>query len=269
MFNTAPIGIAVLSSDNGWQIINPALGILLGYTEKQLGRIDFRMLSGEKDGGPGRRRFRIQTTEQTYKHKKGYAIGVIQNLVPIRSEDKDDTYLIYMIQEAFGDTGFGESLSKINEKLSKKARYNAIARNVLQAVHSTIDLQEVVEKAVTAMSENINVADNVTIYMVDGEYAVIRAYKGFDEEFINRMRKIPRPNGFTWKAIMEGRVQYCADMAKDKTIGPAGREYGIRSYVSMPVRVNGAAVGCININSTKKTRSTVTSSSFSKISPNT
>lgn len=259
MFNTAPIGMAVLSSDDGWQIINPALGKLLGYKKNELGRIDFRTLiaptggGGGPDGSAGYKKKKVSAyqNETEYINKKGRTVRVLQTVTSVNLDGKP--LLIYQITDLPrpGRTR-APSVDTINERLSKKSRYDSILRNILQAIHSTIDLQEVIEKAVSVMSENINVADNVTIYMVDGEHAVIRAYRGFDEEFINRVRKIPRSKGFTWKTIMEGRVQYCADTAKDRSIGPSGREYGIRSYVSMPVRINGTAVGCININSTRK-----------------
>jgi GAF domain-containing protein len=45
---------------------------------------------------------------------------------------------------------------------------------------------------------------------------------------------------------------YCPDADNDTFLGPAGREVGTKSYVSMPIHFGGKAVGVININSLQK-----------------
>jgi GAF domain-containing protein len=39
---------------------------------------------------------------------------------------------------------------------------------------------------------------------------------------------------------------------RDEFIGLAGRELGMKSYLSMPIRFEGKTIGCINIGSLKK-----------------
>jgi PAS domain S-box-containing protein len=62
----------------------------------------------------------------------------------------------------------------------------------------------------------------------------------------------PVYTGCTWKAIIEGKPRYCADTDNDEFIGPAGRDEGIKSYLSMPIIDKDSIVGCININSKQK-----------------
>src|SRR5579885_1567515 len=137
-------------------------------------------------------------------------------------------------------------------QLSKKSRYETIISTVIRTVHRSINLDEVLENAVDAMSRNIDGVDNVSIYMVEGQEAVIKAYRGYPQWFIQRVGRIPYPRGFTWKTIIEGNPRYCADVDQDTTIGPAGREMGTKSYASMPINFGGKAVGAININSLRK-----------------
>ncbi len=145
-----------------------------------------------------------------------------------------------------------EALRENFAQLSRKNRYETIISTVTRSIHQSINLQDVLENAVESMSKNIDEADNVSIYMVEGQEAVIKAYRGYPEWFINRVRTIPYPKGFTWKAIIEGRPIYCTDVDKDTVIGPAGREMGTKSYASVPINYGDKTVGCININSLKK-----------------
>ncbi len=142
--------------------------------------------------------------------------------------------------------------AKLHKELSKKNRYESIVGTVTRSVHQSINLQEVLENAVEVMSRNIESVDNVSIYMVELNEAVMKAHRGYPDWFIERVRRIPYPKGFTWKTIIEGKPRYCADVDQDTIIGPAGREMGTKSYASMPISYEGRTVGCININSLKE-----------------
>jgi len=144
------------------------------------------------------------------------------------------------------------SKAKLYKDLARKSRYEEIIRTVTQNVHSSIDLQEVFENAVGSLSENVDVVLNIGIYMVEGEEVVLKAQRGFTGSFLKRAAIIPYPKGFTWKTILEGKPRYCADTDEDEYIGPAGREEGIKSYLSMPISSEGKTVGCINITSKQK-----------------
>ncbi len=136
-------------------------------------------------------------------------------------------------------------------QLSKKSRYETIISTVIRTVHRSINLDEVLENAVDAMSKNMGI-DNVFVSLVEGQEAVLKAHRGYPEWFIERVRRIPYPRGVTWRVITEGKPMYCPDTDNDTFLGPAGREVGTKSYVSMPIHFGGKAVGVININSLQK-----------------
>lgn len=106
--------------------------------------------------------------------------------------------------------------------------------------------------AVDAMNKHIETAQNVSIYMVEGKSAVLKSYRGYPDDYMKKLAAIPYPKGFTWKTILESKPVYCPDVDEDTVIGPLGRELGTKSYVSMPIRHSGKAIGCININSVRK-----------------
>ncbi|MCH7950641.1 MAG: sigma 54-interacting transcriptional regulator [Candidatus Dadabacteria bacterium] len=138
------------------------------------------------------------------------------------------------------------------EILSKKNKYEEIINTVARSVHSSIDLDEVLENAVDAMHENIDCAETVGIFFVEGDYAVNKANRGYSKELFNKVKKIPRPKGFTWKTILEGKLIYCNDTEADSIMGPAGKKAGTKSYASMPIKLKGKTIACININSFQK-----------------
>jgi PAS domain S-box-containing protein len=151
-----------------------------------------------------------------------------------------------------------KALSDNLAQLAKKSHYEAVISTVTRSVHQSINLQDVLENAVESMKQNIEGAENVSIYMVEGDgdisraEAVMAAYRGYADEYIKQARRIPYPKGITWKTIMEGKPIYCPDVEQDTVMGPAGREMGTKSYASIPIRYESKAVGVININSFRK-----------------
>jgi PAS domain S-box-containing protein len=145
-----------------------------------------------------------------------------------------------------------EALKESLVQLSKKSRYETIISAVTRSVHQSINLQDVLENAVESMSQNIDEVQHVAIYLVEGEEAVLKAYRGYPDWFVERVSRIPYPKDFTWKTIIEGKPRYCSDVDNDTVIGRVGREIGIMSYLSMPIRFEDEVVGCINASSLQK-----------------
>lgn len=145
-----------------------------------------------------------------------------------------------------------EILNESLSQLSKKNRYETIINSVTQEVHQSLNLQDVLENAVEAMSKNIDVVGHVGIHLVEGEEAVMKAHRGHPDWFVERVKRLPYPKGFTWKTIIDGKPRYCPDVDQDTLIGPAGREVGTKSYLSMPIHNEGKTVGCINVHSFHK-----------------
>jgi PAS domain S-box-containing protein len=142
--------------------------------------------------------------------------------------------------------------AKLYRELSKKSRYETIISTVTRAVHRSINLQEVLENAVESLNKNVHEADSVAIYLVEKEEAVLKAYRGYTDQYVDRAGRIPYPKGVTWKTIIEGEPLYCSNVDKDTVIGPAGRRMGIKSYLCMPIHYEGKPSGTLNISSFQK-----------------
>lgn len=145
-----------------------------------------------------------------------------------------------------------DALRQTLDHLSRKSRYETIVSAVTRSVHQSTDLETVLDNAVQAIIENIEKADNVAIYFVEGEEAVLKANRGYTDWYSKRVGRIAYPRGYAWKVIMDEEPRYCPDVDSDDVIGPAGRELGIKSYLSLPIRYAGKIIGTININSFQK-----------------
>lgn len=140
-----------------------------------------------------------------------------------------------------------DALKEYIVQLSKKNRYEAIISTVTQAVHQSINVQDVFENAVQALSENINRADSVTVYLVEGQEVVMKSYRGYSDQYVEQFRIIPYPKGFRWKVITEGKPRYSADADRDTLIDAAAREMGVKSYLCMPIRSEEKTIGTVTI----------------------
>jgi PAS domain S-box-containing protein len=203
---------------------------------------------------------RVQDMELCLKPHKGAPFYASITVAPVRNPQEELIGLRWSIRDIAERKRVEEALRKNIAHLAKKNRYETIIGAVTRSIHRSINLQDVLENAVESMSKNIDGADNVSIYLVEGEdlgelsqaEAVLKAFRGYPDWWIERVRRIPYPKGFTWKAIIEGKPTYCADVDRDTVIGPAGREMGTKSYASMPIHFGGKIVGVININSFQK-----------------
>lgn len=123
---------------------------------------------------------------------------------------------------------------------------------ITSAAGSTSDIEQVFKSSVDSIHKNLDKADSVVIYMINGNQAVAKAYIGSTEEYINTAGVIDKPNGIVWKTILDDKVFYSPDIEKDEIISEAGRKMGTQSYISFPINYEGSAVGCVIVHSFTK-----------------
>jgi Nif-specific regulatory protein len=146
-----------------------------------------------------------------------------------------------------------DALSRAHlERLAKKHRYEAIISAVAHSVHQSTDLQAVLDNAAAAMQAHLERLDGVEIFLREGEEAVLKAHTGLPDWLVAEIRRLPAPQGYTWKVTSDGAPRYCADVDRDPFIHPAARAFGFKSYLSMPITAEGRTVGAINLNSLQK-----------------
>ncbi len=191
------------------------------------------------------------STVYRYRHRDGTWLWFEATGRPYVTLDGKTRILIFS-REITERKKAEDALRQTLDHLSKKSRYETIVGAVTRSVHQSTDLETVLENAVQAIMENIEKADNAAIYFVEGEEAVLKANRGYVDWYVRRVGRIPYPRGYAWKVIMDEEPRYCPDVDKDDVIGPAGRELGIKSYLSLPIKYAGKIIGTININSFQK-----------------
>lgn len=63
---------------------------------------------------------------------------------------------------------------------------------------------------------NIDRLDIVSIYLIEGDNIVVKAQRGFAEDYISRAGRIPYPKGVTGKTAIEGKSKYIRRQVQEK-----------------------------------------------------
>lgn len=256
-FTRMPIGCIVWNRDLQAVSWNPEAEKIFGYKKDEaLGKNMFELIIPENNVQEATRIHQQLLEGEITDHretsnitKSGETIYCEWSSTPLRDEQGNIYSIISMVKDITEKKELDRELGRRLEELTKKTRYEEVVRKISSGVHKSIDLDQVMENAANLIFHNIRRADTVAIYLVEGNEAVMRSHRGYPEWFIQKVRRIPHPKGFTWKTILEGKPLYVEDVEKDDAIGQAGRDVGTKSYLSIPLKHESEVVGVININS--------------------
>lgn len=117
---------------------------------------------------------------------------------------------------------------------------------IVEAVHNSSDLKEIYNTALDLVVE-LEKVDMAAIYIVEeatGD-AVMKANRGFPDDYVKNAGRIPSSKGITWKVINSGEILNIEDVHKYAEIGPAGRRAGYHGVLGVPVMLDQKAIGVI------------------------
>lgn len=256
-FRKMPIGCIVWNRDLQVESWNPEAEKIFGYKESEAqGKDVFELITPDEA-----RNELINIHEQLLTgvetdHREtsnitrtGKTIFCEWSSTPLKDSEGNIRKIISMVKDITEKKQLNEQLRDRLEQLTKKTRYEEAIRNISSGVHKSINTDEIMDNAAELIYRNISRADTVAIYLVEDDEAVIHSYRGYPEWFIQKVKRIPKPKGFTWRTILEGRPRYVDDVEKDDAIGQAGRDVGTKSYIAIPLKHESGVVGVININS--------------------
>ncbi len=143
-------------------------------------------------------------------------------------------------------------LKKTVDKLKIKTKYEELINSISQVIHKSINVKDVLDNTAEAINNSVDVVDKVSIYLVEGREALIKAHSGAPNWYIEKVGRIPFGSGYTWNTITSGDLNYCSDTDSDNLVGPAGLLLGIKSYVSIPIKFDSNIIGVINVASFRK-----------------
>ncbi|HEX2278233.1 MAG TPA: sigma 54-interacting transcriptional regulator [Candidatus Tectomicrobia bacterium] len=251
-FNALPEAVALTDIGGDIRRVNPAFVALFGFPpEAVLGRpIDVLYASGAE--AQSHRLSRGDThqpptpCEARYRRADDTVFIGDTVITAVKGAAGQVLGALHMVRDVTGRKQADAILEANLALLAKKHRYQSILSTVARSVHQSTDLQAVLENAVEAMQVSMERIDGIEVFMVEGEEAVLKAHTGLPGWLIEKIRRLPAPQGYTWKVIRDGKPRYCADVDQDHFIHPVAREFGFKSYLSMPITAEGKAVGAIN-----------------------
>jgi len=106
------------------------------------------------------------------------------------------------------------------------------------------DAEEVLQKVANYLYENIEKYSWVGIYLVEGNYLVLRPWMG---EQATEHTKIPIAEGICGSAAKTGKTEVVSDVSKDKRY--LSCFFSTRSEIVIPIIKKGIIVGEIDIDS--------------------
>ncbi|HEX3034662.1 MAG TPA: PAS domain S-box protein [Thermodesulfobacteriota bacterium] len=260
LFDNIPTGVYRTSPSGRILMANRTLVEMLGYSSFEgLASLNLEEKGNFHPNYP-RSQFKerieregeVKGLESLWEKRDGSFIFVRENAKAIWGEDGQVLYYEGTAEDITKQKLMEENSHKSFVLLSKKNLYEKITRTIIESVHKSINLQDILENAVDTMNKNVDKADIVSIYMVEGKEAVLKAHRGYPDWYIERAGRIPYPRGITWQSIIEGKPLYIADADQDTTLGPAGRDAGIQSCLSVPIHFEGETIGTLNIVSLQK-----------------
>jgi Nif-specific regulatory protein len=260
MFNALPIATVLTDLHGEIRLVNPAFTTLFGSPPQDvIGKpFDLLHVCMADDQAAGRLQPHDHTGDITtpvdVRYRTNDGGTFIGETVAAAVKDGEGRVLGWLrLIRDITDRRHADALVEANlARLAKKRRYESVVSAVAHSVHQPTTLQAVLENAVEAMRTHIERIDAIEIFLREGEEAALRAHAGLPDWVVGQIRRLPAPQGYTWKVISDGQPRYCADVDQDAFIHPAGRAFGVKSYVSMPISAEGKTVGAININSLQK-----------------
>lgn len=148
-----------------------------------------------------------------------------------------------------------ESQVELEERyrqLKRMSDHEAIIRYIAENVHKSINIEEVMENSVNAMCKYMHSAEQVSIFMVEDDNAVLKTFHGKPEWNHQKKYKIPRVNGITWKTVIDSKPKLINDLEKECEMEAVFKEYGIKSILSVPLISKEETHGIIHVASSKK-----------------
>jgi C4-dicarboxylate-specific signal transduction histidine kinase len=131
-------------------------------------------------------------------------------------------------------------------------RHLAVLRKVSRAVSRSLNLNEVLEQSVEALTQVTgHEISSLHLIATDGEQLLLRGDRGFTEELREVNRLLPLGQGLIGRVGSTGRARRLDEVTKAGDLLPAARaavsSAGIRGFVCVPIRARHRVLGTLSL----------------------
>lgn len=142
-FNTAAIGMAIVSTEGRWLRVNRALCQIIGYSEEEMLQIDFQRLTYPDDLAEDLHFFNqmlrgeIDTyqMEKRYFHKQGHVVWIMLSVSCVRNANREMIYFVSQIQDISQRKHAEEYVRQHQLELAHVARINSMGELASALAH--------------------------------------------------------------------------------------------------------------------------------------
>ena len=131
-------------------------------------------------------------------------------------------------------------------------RHLQILRTVTAAVSRSLNLNEVLQKSVNALT-HVTGHEIASLHLLsaDGETLLLRGQRGFSDRLRQVNEVLPLGHGLIGRVALTGRVRRLDQVTKATDLLPVAREVvaadGIRGFVCVPIRARHRILGTLSL----------------------
>jgi len=144
--------------------------------------------------------------------------------------------------------------TKLYEELRIKNKRERIISAVTRSVHKSIDLKNVVQNAADSIKRNVEGADCVAVYTVNGSEAALTALSSGNSRVKFYEAFVPDVESATWKLFNTGKPMVNNHVGEESKVDFMGPGSAVKSFVGMPLRYKKRIIGSINITSAEENK---------------
>ncbi len=242
LFWESPIGIVCQSLDGGILKANPAFENLLGYTERQLRRLDCRAISHPEDFATELRLIQQtihgmverQAFQKRYLRRNGETVWTEVTMSLVGKPVTDDSYLLIFVRDL-------SYIRRAEKELQKRRQWEALLGEIAATIRSTFDFQKILEIAVKQLRIALN-TDRVVAYHLRADRSGICAAEAVEPAYPTLWGRTFSdeciPTSYL-KAYCEGRLWHTADIYTEN-LSICHRqmleEMKVRSMMAVPIQ---------------------------------
>lgn len=150
------------------------------------------------------------------------------------------------------DSAMADHQQRAPTQAAPLIRHLAVLRKVSRAVSRSLNLNEVLEQSVEALTQVTgHEISSLHLVATDGEQLLLRGDRGFTEELRDVNRVLAVGHGLIGRVAGTGRARRLDEVGKSPDLLPAARAAvsgaGIRGFVCVPIRARHRVLGTLSL----------------------